>query len=51
MINMWYGDSVKDCDGIIYYYCKGEYRGWFRKGDRLVGEYRVKSLEAIYEAV
>lgn len=47
--DFWYGDKLKDCDGIkVYFDCK--YRGNLYKNGEAVGDFVTESSVAIEKA-
>ena len=52
IIDLWYGDTLSDCDGIDICWsdCDCVYRGNLRKSGRMVGDFTAKSWDAIAKA-
>ena len=50
-IDMWYGDTLKDCDRFTWSFadCDCEYRGNLYKGDRIVGDFHSPTLEDLVD--
>ena len=46
-IDMWYGDTVKDCDEFSWGFYDGscEYRGNLYKQDKIVGDFHSPTLQ------
>ena len=49
IIDLWYSDSLTDCDGLTYSFSDMDcvYRGNIVKNGRFVGDYTARNFQAV----